>query len=280
MALVLKNDLHKDFLSEGRRCPYTQKNFTEGDRVVFCARCKSAHLESAWDSYRVCAGCGCSTTGSDNLSVRQNIDRLNKPSGKFEIRAQTQIEAPKRINSVRNNQYSDRHVSSENTPQKGDNGCLYWIIAIIIILFVVSMCDNAKTTTTKNQSQQKSAYKYDQPPAYAPIYVKPEYSNLKLYVVDKCDDNYNIQYRMFDVTNNMIWPSSKEVYITRSGGENVHTLSCKTGATICFGASLYDSSMNRYWGVGIDGNVSYDVYKECVTCGDVAEFRRNLVCGN
>ncbi|NES18649.1 MAG: hypothetical protein F6K41_06890 [Symploca sp. SIO3E6] len=43
---------HERFLREGRRDPFTKETLKHGDRVVFCARCKSAFLESSWEAMR------------------------------------------------------------------------------------------------------------------------------------------------------------------------------------------------------------------------------------
>ncbi len=43
---------HQAFLSEGRKDPFTQEKIKAGDRIVFCAGCKSAFLHSSWEAMR------------------------------------------------------------------------------------------------------------------------------------------------------------------------------------------------------------------------------------
>lgn len=40
------------FLSEGRKDPFTKDKLKAGDRIVFCAGCKSAFLHSSWEAMR------------------------------------------------------------------------------------------------------------------------------------------------------------------------------------------------------------------------------------
>jgi len=43
---------HQVFLNEGRRDPFTKEKIKAGDRIVFCAKCKSAFLHSSWEAMR------------------------------------------------------------------------------------------------------------------------------------------------------------------------------------------------------------------------------------
>lgn len=43
---------HQAFLSEGRKDPFTKEKIKAGDRIVFCAVCKSAFLHSSWEAMR------------------------------------------------------------------------------------------------------------------------------------------------------------------------------------------------------------------------------------
>lgn len=43
---------NRTFLSEGRKDPFTKEKIKAGDRIVFCAGCKSAFLHSSWEAIR------------------------------------------------------------------------------------------------------------------------------------------------------------------------------------------------------------------------------------
>lgn len=45
-------NLHNQFLSEGRKDPYTKASIKHGDQIVFCAGCKCAFLYDSWQSMR------------------------------------------------------------------------------------------------------------------------------------------------------------------------------------------------------------------------------------
>jgi hypothetical protein len=82
--------------------------------------------------------------------------------------------------------------------------------------------------------------------------------------------------RLFDETNRMVWPAdSTHVYALDPGPALGETLSCTTGAKICFGAS---GTMGRsqLWGVGIDN--TQPCADCCATCGDADPPTIPLTC--
>lgn len=99
-------------------------------------------------------------------------------------------------------------------------------------------------------------------------------SSLVFNITDGCNDDYRIDYKFFDVTNNLVWPGPNEIYYTEYYDTNyMHRLSCKTGAKICFGGNTGD----YYWGVSKDGDESCTDC--CVTCQD-DEVSKRLTCAN
>jgi len=95
-------------------------------------------------------------------------------------------------------------------------------------------------------------------------------------VSDGCGDG-GLYVRFFDVTNNLLWPNSRQVYVIRNGGSSVFRLSVKRGAKICYGADSVDG--NLYWGVSAEGDQS------CPDCCNIVPNTGNisrgvrLVCG-
>lgn len=92
---------------------------------------------------------------------------------------------------------------------------------------------------------------------------------------DGCSDGRGLHVRLFDKTNNLLWPNQSQVYVAQTGGSVDVTISCRTGARICYGAETNPSSTS-YWGVGIDGTRGCD--NCCVTCS-ATTVSRSLVCG-
>jgi Putative Ig domain len=76
-----------------------------------------------------------------------------------------------------------------------------------------------------------------------------------------------IYYRFFDETDNLVWPDwSTAYYFPYSDQVYTSTLSCQTGATICYGGSFYiNSEVPEYWGVGIDNDETAQS-NSCYTC--------------
>jgi predicted Zn finger-like uncharacterized protein len=106
-------------------------------------------------------------------------------------------------------------------------------------------------------------------------------NSLKFVVQDDCDDGISIQYRFFDVTNNLWWPSSDKVYKTSQYQvENTHELSCLDNANICFGATPYTVSPTVFWGLGINNDQITNIATSCVSCGSVPEKQLNFSCPN
>jgi hypothetical protein len=104
-------------------------------------------------------------------------------------------------------------------------------------------------------------------------------STVKFIVQDNCNDGIAVQYRFFDVSNNLCWPSSDKVYTTSQyQTPYVHELSCKPGANICFGATTYSASPTVQWGVGINNDQVTNLDTSCVSCGSVTEKYFNLSC--
>jgi hypothetical protein len=98
-------------------------------------------------------------------------------------------------------------------------------------------------------------------------------STISLGIIDECDDGYRIDFRFYDIDNNLVWPSSTTNYYTPGYGTTVsNDLSCVTGATICFGAATGEV----YWGVGL--NNEYSCIDCCVECIDGASSGWNLTC--
>lgn len=99
-------------------------------------------------------------------------------------------------------------------------------------------------------------------------------SSMRWEITDGCRDDRGIQLKFFDSANNLVWPSSSSVYVIPSGETRTGTLSCRTGANICYGARK-DPETSTYWGVDLDG--SRTCASCCNTCRDTT-VTRTLTC--
>lgn len=96
-------------------------------------------------------------------------------------------------------------------------------------------------------------------------------STVTMKITDSCSDGYSINYKFFDGTNNLVWPSSTTHWYVNDGLTDTRTLSCVSGSTICYGANTGSTS----WGVGIDNSNSCS--NCCYTC-DSGTHSVNLSC--
>ncbi len=106
----------------------------------------------------------------------------------------------------------------------------------------------------------------------------PNTSNMTWTINDQCNDGLPLDVRFFDTTNNLVWPpDTTQVYITENEGGTVRqTLSCNTGASICFGAQPRTTNPTRFWGAGINGDRACT--ECCADCADVTITPQNLIC--
>jgi hypothetical protein len=101
-----------------------------------------------------------------------------------------------------------------------------------------------------------------------------EMSSLTWVITDNCSDGKGLQVRFHDRTYGGLWPSRSEVYVVPSRDTRERTLSCRSGANVCYGART-DPPGSNYWGVDIDGSKSCDTC--CTACRD-ASVARTLTC--
>ena len=101
----------------------------------------------------------------------------------------------------------------------------------------------------------------------------PPTSTVTFNITDACNDGFRIDYKFFDETNNLVWPSSSTHYFTNFYNTTyTHSLSCSTGAKICFGGE----TGTRYWGVDVDDSKSCTDC--CIICATGASWSRQLTC--
>lgn len=113
----------------------------------------------------------------------------------------------------------------------------------------------------------------DPPPPPPP---QPE-ATITFTITDACHDGYGINYRFWDETNNLVWPSSTTSYFTQfDDTPYASNLLCRVGANICYGARNTNPARPGYWGVDVDNSKSCTAC--CITCqqGNSAGFR--LTC--
>lgn len=104
-------------------------------------------------------------------------------------------------------------------------------------------------------------------------------STLTIQMEEDSDcNNATIWFRFFDETDALIWPATPNYfYFPYSSQVYSQTISCKTGAKICYGGSFYtNTEQPEYWGVGINNDESCP--NCCYTCEAGTTPVNNLSC--
>jgi Putative Ig domain len=92
-------------------------------------------------------------------------------------------------------------------------------------------------------------------------------SNMTIQMEESSDcNNVAIYFKFFDETDNLVWPAPPNAYFFPYSNEAYSTtISCQTGAQICYGGSFYtNTEQPDYWGVGINNDESCP--NCCYTC--------------
>ncbi|MCG7929556.1 MAG: PPC domain-containing protein [Candidatus Thiodiazotropha lotti] len=104
-------------------------------------------------------------------------------------------------------------------------------------------------------------------------------STMSYTIIDSCNDGYLIRYKLYDVDNDLVWPTATTHFSTQGlNRDNTHSLACRTGARICYGGSLTPDGSGLYWGVGLFGNQGCSTC--CYTCTNGGSVRVGLTCGS
>lgn len=100
-------------------------------------------------------------------------------------------------------------------------------------------------------------------------------STVNFTLSDGCIDGIAIDYRIFDVTHGLAWPSATTLYtLATENTPYTQTIQCQTGSQMCYGARNESGNLN--WGRNTDN--SYNCSTCCVTCGPSALFETQLIC--
>ncbi len=101
----------------------------------------------------------------------------------------------------------------------------------------------------------------------------PTNSTITFTITDGCNNGVQIRYKFYDVTNNLVWPTSTTSYFSEFfNASYTHNLSCRTGANVCYGGR----SASFYWGVDVDGTKSCSDC--CISCQNGNSLSRRLTC--
>lgn len=160
---------------------------------------------------------------------------------------------------------------------------VFSIACLLIIYSVLQSASKPSKIPSNTATSAPAAPVYVPAPNPVPLnndvnnYYNP--NSIRFIVQDDCNDGISIQYRFFDVTNNLWWPSSDQVYITnQQKTPYTHELTCSPNANICFGATTYTASPTVFWGLGINNDQVTNIATSCVSCGSVPEKRLNFAC--
>jgi hypothetical protein len=106
-----------------------------------------------------------------------------------------------------------------------------------------------------------------------PVIIDHPTSTITFQITDGCNDGYSIDYKFYDETNNLVWPSSSTYYYTSYyNTAYTNSLSCNTGAKVCYGGN----TGTLYWGVGVDNTQS--CADCCISCQEGNALSRTLTC--
>ena len=98
-------------------------------------------------------------------------------------------------------------------------------------------------------------------------------STITFNITDGCNNGVSIDYKFYDVTNNLVWPSATSHYFTSAFNATYrHDLLCSTNAKVCYGAR----SSTGYWGIDVDGSKSCSDC--CIFCTQGNSLSRRLTC--
>lgn len=101
----------------------------------------------------------------------------------------------------------------------------------------------------------------------------PTTSSITFNITDGCNNGVSIDYKFYDVTANLVWPSATSHYFTSAyNATYTHNLSCTTNDKVCFGAR----SGGYYWGIDVDGSKSCSDC--CIFCTAGNSLSRRLAC--
>ncbi len=92
-------------------------------------------------------------------------------------------------------------------------------------------------------------------------------------ITDGCNNGIPIDYKFYDETNHLVWPSSTTHYSTTAyNGVYAHNLTCNNNALVCYGGR----SVTYYWGVDLDN--SKTCTDCCISCQSGNSLSRRLAC--
>lgn len=78
---TLNRNKHESFLADHRKDPYTKELLKTGDRIVICANCKTAYLESSWNAKGHCFAIPKNCESSSTLRAVPNERSINNLDG-------------------------------------------------------------------------------------------------------------------------------------------------------------------------------------------------------
>ena len=124
---------HQVFLNEGRRDPFTKQKIKAGDRIVFCAKCKSAFLHSSWKAMK---GKHCRQTETliefPHPPRFYYTTKLRPPASSV-----PNTRAPRASSSSSSQTQSSSSDSSTESPRDLLLGCLFIIVCFGLLVLCV-----------------------------------------------------------------------------------------------------------------------------------------------
>lgn len=105
---IIGTKLHQSFLAEQRKCGATHELLKAGDRIVFCAKCKSAFLEDGW---RMARGVHC----DQNETLKKFPETVNTSTIlKSKIKKIQQIDSTSMQGASTSSQHSRNEMYARN----------------------------------------------------------------------------------------------------------------------------------------------------------------------
>jgi hypothetical protein len=76
-------------------------------------------------------------------------------------------------------------------------------------------------------------------------------STLSWTFANQCFNGENIEFKIFDTADRLVWPAPPLVYVSSQGATNTDSFLCTTGSRLCFGGDQPVHHLS--WGIGING---------------------------
>jgi len=99
---------------------------------------------------------------------------------------------------------------------------------------------------------------------------------LTFRLTDSCDDGRDVEWRVWSLDRDWVWPEQGQVFVTAGYGvDTLQDIRCHEGELLCFGAA----SGQTWWELGLEGpDGPHSCSDCCVECGSFEHDLGFLTC--